>query len=53
MKFLRRSLITTACVLAFGAVAQTTAQAQPIKISGLYELSGAGCQCRHQFQERR
>ena len=50
MKFLRRSLITTACVLAFGAVAQTPAQAQPIKISGLYELSGAGASAGTNFK---
>jgi branched-chain amino acid transport system substrate-binding protein len=40
MTILRRSLITTAYALALGVPA--LAQAQAIKIAGLYELSGAG-----------
>ena len=40
MTLLRRTLVTTACALAFGVPA--LAQAQAINIAGLYELSGAG-----------
>jgi branched-chain amino acid transport system substrate-binding protein len=40
MTVLRRTLLTTACALALAG--PTLAQAQAIKIAGLYELSGAG-----------
>ena len=47
MSILRRTLITSACVLAFAA----PAQAQTIKIAGLYELSGAGATSGTNFKD--
>ena len=51
MKLLRRTLITTACALAFGLPVFTQAQAQAIKIAGLYELSGAGATSGTNFKD--
>jgi branched-chain amino acid transport system substrate-binding protein len=45
----RRTLIQTACVLAFALPA--LAQAQAIKIAGLYELSGAGATSGTNFRD--
>jgi branched-chain amino acid transport system substrate-binding protein len=45
----RRTLIQTACVLAFTLPA--LAQAQAIKIAGLYELSGAGATSGTNFRD--
>ena len=45
----RRTLIQTACALAFALPAM--AQAQAIKIAGLYELSGAGATSGTNFQD--
>ncbi len=49
MSILRRTFVTSACVLAFGAPA--LAQAQAIKIAGLYELSGAGATSGTNFRD--
>ena len=46
MKTTRRTLVTFACLAAFGA----SAQAQAIKIAGLYELSGAGASAGTMFK---
>jgi len=48
MNPLRRTLVTAACTLVLGAPA--LAQAQAIKISGLYELSGAGASAGTNFK---
>jgi branched-chain amino acid transport system substrate-binding protein len=48
MNPLRRTLVTTACALTLGA--PLFAQAQAIKISGLYELSGAGASAGTNFK---
>ena len=48
MNMLRRTLLTTACTLALAGPA--LAQAQPIKIAGLYELSGAGATAGTNFK---
>lgn len=48
MKLLRRTFVTIACALALGAPA--LAQAQAIKIAGLYELSGAGATAGTNFK---
>jgi branched-chain amino acid transport system substrate-binding protein len=50
MNLLRRTLITAACALALGQTA-TLAQAQAIKIAGLYELSGAGATSGTNFRD--
>jgi branched-chain amino acid transport system substrate-binding protein len=49
MPLLRRTLVTTACALALGLPA--LAQAQAIKIAGLYELSGAGATSGTNFKD--
>jgi branched-chain amino acid transport system substrate-binding protein len=49
MNLLRRTLITAACAFAVGA--PFLAQAQPIKIAGLYELSGAGATSGTNFKD--
>ena len=49
MKLLRRTLITTACAFAIGG--PVLAQAQTIKIAGLYELSGAGATSGTNFRD--
>jgi branched-chain amino acid transport system substrate-binding protein len=49
MNLLRRTLLTTACALVIGAPA--LAQAQAIKIAGLYELSGAGATSGTNFKD--
>ena len=51
MTLLRRTLVTTACALAFGLPVFTQAQAQAIKIAGLYELSGAGATSGTNFKD--
>ena len=48
MKLIRRTFVSAACALAFGIPA--LAQAQAIKISGLYELSGAGATAGTNFK---
>jgi branched-chain amino acid transport system substrate-binding protein len=48
MKLLRRTLITGACTLTLGA--PVLAQAQAIKLAGLYELSGAGASAGTNFK---
>ena len=49
MNLLRRTLLTAAWALAFGAPA--LALAQPIKIAGLFELSGAGATSGTNFRD--
>ena len=49
MNLLRRTLVTTACALAIGMPAM--AQAQAIKLAGLYELSGAGATSGTNFKD--
>ena len=49
MTLLRRTFVATACVLAFGV--PVLAQAQAIKIAGLYELSGAGATSGTNFKD--
>jgi branched-chain amino acid transport system substrate-binding protein len=51
MTLLRRTLITTACALALGLSAVSRAQAQPIKLAGLFELSGAGATSGTNFRD--
>jgi branched-chain amino acid transport system substrate-binding protein len=48
---LRRTFITAACVLALGLPAVGHAQAQPIKLAGLFELSGAGATSGTNFRD--
>jgi len=48
MNTLQRSLLGAACAVAFAA--PTLAQAQAIKIAGLYELSGAGASAGTMFK---
>ncbi len=49
MNLLRRTLVTSACALALSVPA--LAQAQAIKIAGLYELSGAGATSGTNFRD--
>jgi branched-chain amino acid transport system substrate-binding protein len=49
MNLLRRTLLATACAFAIGAPA--LAQAQAIKIAGIYELSGAGATSGTNFKD--
>ena len=49
MNLLRRTLTAAACAIAMGAPA--LAQAQAIKIAGLYELSGAGATSGTNFKD--
>jgi branched-chain amino acid transport system substrate-binding protein len=48
---LRRTFITAACALALGLPAVGRAQAQPIKLAGLFELSGAGATSGTNFRD--